>query len=249
MSGTSQHTASTDGAIIEAVGLTKTYGVGDAAVEALRGVTLSVRRGEFISIMGPSGSGKSTLLHVLGCLHSATSGSYVLDGIPVAHLSDGELSEIRRAHLGIVFQKFNLLPNEDIVDNVALPLLYSGVDVQTRRDEAVRVLGQLGLAHRLAHLPIELSGGEDQRVAIARALVNRPAVILADEPTGNLDSETGSEIMAVFAKLNSEGRTIVQVTHDRDKAEYATRIVHVQDGVVVKQEQIAEPRGRGGEGS
>jgi len=246
---TSPRTVPDNDIIIESRDLEKTYGRGDASVEALRDVTLDVRRGEFISIMGPSGSGKSTLLHVLGCLHKPTGGRYVLDGIEVEDLTDSELSEIRSRKLGFVFQKFNLLTNEDIVHNVALPLVYAGVDLATRSRLATEVLERLGLGHRLTHLPTELSGGEDQRVAIARALVNRPAVIFADEPTGNLDSETGTQIMGVFAELNAEGRTIVQVTHDRDMAEYATRIIHIQDGRILDEETVANPKGRGEGGS
>jgi len=245
---TSQHTVPDNNIIIATQDLEKTYGRGDASVEALRGVTLNVRRGEYISIMGPSGSGKSTLLHVLGCLHQPTGGRYALDGIEVQGLTDNQLSEVRSRKLGFVFQKFNLLANEDIVHNVALPLVYAGVDMAKRTRLATEVLQRLGLGHRLTHLPTELSGGEDQRVAIARALVNRPAVIFADEPTGNLDSETGAQIMAVFDELNSEGSTIVQVTHDRNMAEYASRVVHIQDGKIFKEETVEHRRGRSAQG-
>jgi putative ABC transport system ATP-binding protein len=204
-----------------------------------------VRRGEYCSIMGQSGSGKSTLLHVLGCLHRSTSGSYKLDGVEVSSLDDDELSMLRNHKIGFVFQKFNLLPQENIVENVALPLVYAHVPRNERLEAAKRMLALVGLGDRLHHKPTELSGGQSQRVAIARALVTEPAVILADEPTGNLDSRTGEEIMSVFQALHKMGRTIVQVTHDREKAEYSERIVHLKDGLiadveVVKNRRIAE---------
>jgi putative ABC transport system ATP-binding protein len=229
-------------AVIEVCDLTKTYGKEGSAVHALRGISVQVRRGEFVSIMGQSGSGKSTLLHVLGCLHRASGGKYMLDGVEVTTLEDRELSAVRNQKIGFVFQKFNLLSQEDIVENVALPLVYAGVRRVERLEVARRVLHVVGLGDRLHHRPYELSGGQSQRVAIARALVTEPAVILADEPTGNLDSRTGAEIMAVFQKLHESGRTIVQVTHDREKAEYSERIIMLKDGLVSDVEQVASRR-------
>jgi putative ABC transport system ATP-binding protein len=222
--------------------LVKTYGMAGGAVTALKGITLTVRPGEFVSIMGQSGSGKSTLLHVLGCLHRSTSGSYKLDGVEVSTLNDEELSRLRNQKIGFVFQKFNLLSQENIVENVALPLVYARVGRTERLDAAKRVLGLVGLGERLHHRPSELSGGQSQRVAIARALVTEPALILADEPTGNLDSRTGEEIMGLFQALHRSGRTIVQVTHDREKAEYSQRIIHLKDGMIAEVETVAAPR-------
>jgi putative ABC transport system ATP-binding protein len=228
--------------VIEVRDLTKVYSHDAGEVPALNGVSFEVRQGEFVSIMGQSGSGKSTLLHVIGCLHKPTAGTYRLDGVNVADLDDQELSRLRNAKIGFVFQKFNLLAHEDILENVALPLVYASVPRSQRLKHARRMLEQLGLGDRLAHNPAELSGGQSQRVAIARALVTEPAVILADEPTGNLDSRTGGEIMALFQQLHHEGRTIVQVTHDREKAEYSQRILHIKDGLIDREEIVAEPR-------
>jgi len=229
-------------AVIDIQNLVKTYGMAGGAVTALKGVSLSVRKGEFVSIMGQSGSGKSTMLHVLGCLHRSTSGSYKLDGVEVSSLDDDELSSLRNQKIGFVFQKFNLLSQENIVDNVALPLVYARVPLRARREAAEKMLSLVGLGDRLHHKPSELSGGQSQRVAIARALVTEPAVILADEPTGNLDSRTGEEIMSVFQALHKMGRTIVQVTHDREKAEYSERIIHLKDGEIEKVEVVRERR-------
>lgn len=226
--------------IIRTEKLCKTYGSGDLAVRAVIDIDLEVRRGEFVAIMGQSGSGKSTLLHVLGCLHKATSGRYELAGQDVSRLGDARLSEVRNKEIGMVFQKFNLLPHEDIVRNVELPLTYAGVRKGERRRRAVGALTALGLGGRLHHRPAELSGGQDQRVAVARALVNDPSLILADEPTGNLDSTTGSELMALLKGLNSRGRTIVMVTHNRGIASYADRIIHLKDGRVLKEEAVVE---------
>jgi len=231
-----------DGLVIRAEGLRKVYGSGDWAVEALAGVSLEVRRGEFVSIMGASGSGKSTLLHVLGCLHRPTGGVYELDGIHVEGLADAELSRLRNRKIGVVFQQFNLLGHDIALDNVALPLVYAGVGRADRDRRAMEMLKRLGLGDRATHRPSELSGGQQQRAAIARALVNNPAIVLADEPTGNLDSDSGMEIMAIFQKLHSAGRTIIQVTHDREKAEYSERIIHVRDGRIEREEEVAEPR-------
>ncbi len=232
-----------DGApVIRAERLRKVYGEGETAVVALADVSFEVGRGEFVSIMGASGSGKSTLLHVIGCLHRPTSGTCEIDGVGVEDLSDRELSRLRNTRIGVVFQQYNLLPTVDIVANVVLPLVYAGVDRRTRENRATEVLCRLGLGDRLTHRPSQLSGGQEQRVAIARALVNNPAVVLADEPTGNLDSESGNEIMAVFQKLNRAGRTIIQVTHDREMAEYSRRIIHLRDGRIERHEKIRRPR-------
>lgn len=229
-------------AVLELRDLQKAYEHKGGAVLALRGVTFSVHRGEFVSIMGQSGSGKSTLLHILGCLHQATGGTFLLDGIDVSQLNDVELSRVRNEKIGMVFQKFNLLMQEGIVDNVALPLVYARVPRARAQAMARRVLEIVGLGDRLNHNPTELSGGQSQRVAIARALVTEPAMILADEPTGNLDSRTGEEIMGVFQALHRTGRTIIQVTHDREKAEYSDRIIHLKDGLIELEERVAQPR-------
>jgi putative ABC transport system ATP-binding protein len=240
--GETAKTDTTSAPIIRARGLRKVYGEGEAAVVALADVSFDVAAGEFISIMGASGSGKSTLLHVLGCLHQATNGAYELEGTRVEGLSDAELSRLRNMKIGVVFQQYNLLVNEDIVSNVALPLVYANVARHRRESLAVDILRRLGLGDRLGHRPTELSGGQEQRVAIARALVNNPAIILADEPTGNLDSESGRDIMAVFQGLNRARRTIIQVTHDREKAEYSSRVIHISDGKVDRIERIESPR-------
>jgi putative ABC transport system ATP-binding protein len=229
-------------AVIEIAQLVKTYLLASGPVNALNGVSLLVRKGEFVSIMGQSGSGKSTLLHVLGCLHRATSGSYKLDGIEVSKLNDKALSGVRNRKIGFVFQKFNLLPHEDIVANAALPLVYAAVPRAAREAAAHRVLAAVGLSGRLNHKPTELSGGQSQRVAVARALITEPALILADEPTGNLDSHTGEEIMGLFQALHGAGRTLVLVTHDREKAEYSQRIIHLKDGLIEREEQVSSPR-------
>ncbi len=227
--------------VIHVRGLVKIYGRGDAAVHALRGVDLDVNEGEFVSIMGQSGSGKSTLLHVLACLHKATEGEYKLRGRRIDELDDRALSAIRSHEVGVVFQKFNLLPQENIVHNVELPLVYAGAPRKERRRRAVQALKAMGLGHRLSHRPTELSGGEDQRVAIARALVGGPQVILADEPTGNLDSQTSEEIMAIFRQLNRKGKTIVMITHSLEVAKCANRIVRLRDGRNLSEEQVTEP--------
>ena len=231
-----------DRPVIEIVNLTKSYGMVGGKVLALKGVSILVKRGEYVSIMGQSGSGKSTLLHVLGCLHRASSGSYRLDGTEVSTLDDDQLSAVRNQKIGFVFQKFNLLTQENIVENVALPLVYARVPRHERLELARKMLHMVGLGERLSHRPTELSGGQSQRVAIARALVTQPALILADEPTGNLDSRTGEEIMGVFQALHNTGRTIVQVTHDREKAEYSQRIIHLKDGLVAGIEVVANRR-------
>ena len=223
--------------VIRVEDVTKVYQMGEVAVHALRGVSLEIRRGEILSIMGPSGSGKSTLMNVMGCLDVPTSGTYILDGRRIDTLRDNELAAVRNRKIGFVFQSYNLLSRTSAVDNVEIPLVYSGAN--GRRQKAVEALRAVGLADRLDHKPNELSGGEQQRVAIARALVNEPAIILADEPTGNLDSHTGLEIIGLFQRLNLErGITIIYVTHAPEIAEYTQRIVRLRDGSIVGDERV-----------
>jgi putative ABC transport system ATP-binding protein len=211
--------------------------MGDTKVNALDGVTLDVAAGEFAAIMGPSGSGKSTLMNILGCLDRPTSGSYSLDGEEVARLSDDALAVIRNRKIGFVFQSFNLLPRMSALQNVALPMVYAGVRQQARIERAARALALVGLENRQHHKPNELSGGQRQRVAIARSLVNDPAIIMADEPTGNLDTKSGNEIMEIFRDLNNQGRTVVLITHEPDIAACAKRVVHVRDGQIIRDER------------
>ncbi|HEY1977769.1 MAG TPA: ABC transporter ATP-binding protein [Candidatus Baltobacteraceae bacterium] len=211
----------------------KTYENGPLKVPVLHGISFTVQPGEYVAIMGPSGSGKSTLMNLIGCLDRPTSGTYVLDGVDVSKLDDNALAEIRLRKLGFVFQGFNLLARTDALNNVALPLFYAGINGRKRRELAQRTLDAVGLADRGHHQPTQLSGGQQQRVAIARALINDPAVLLADEPTGNLDSKTSAEIMALFAKLHGSGRTIVMVTHDERVAAHAGRTIRLLDGLVV----------------
>ena len=212
--------------------LTREYDMGSELVRALRGVSVQIRQNEYVAVMGPSGSGKSTLMNLIGCLDTPTSGEYWLNGQKVSDLADDELARIRNKEIGFVFQTFNLLPRADALHNVELPLIYAGLSARTRRDRAARALERVGLGDRMDHKPNELSGGQRQRVAIARALVNEPSILLADEPTGNLDSTTSGEIMAVFAELHRQGQTVVMVTHEQDIAAHAARVVTLRDGVV-----------------
>jgi putative ABC transport system ATP-binding protein len=216
--------------MLELENITKVYKAGQTEVPALRGISCRIESGEMVSIVGPSGSGKSTLMNIIGCLDKPTSGQYRLDGIEVSELNDNQLAEIRNKKIGFVFQSFNLLPRTTALANVELPLIYSGVS--NRRQRALQVLESVGLAHRVTHRPSELAGGEQQRVAIARALVNNPSLILADEPTGNLDTRTSQEIMAIFKKLNEQGMTIVLVTHEPDIAAYTQRTIKLRDGQI-----------------
>ncbi len=229
--------------LISTRGLTKSYDLGSVEVHALCGVSMEIQAGGDLAIMGPSGSGKSTLMHILGCLDSPSSGSYVLDGSEVAGLPSRELARVRNKQIGFVFQNFNLLPRIDLVSNVSLPLVYHGsMSKAERARKAAEQLERLGLGHRLKHKPNELSGGERQRAAIARALVNEPSILLADEPTGNLDQKTGREIMSILDELHSGGRTVVLVTHDANVADHARRTVLIEDGAVAADKSNGGPR-------
>jgi putative ABC transport system ATP-binding protein len=218
--------------LIELADLWKTYDTGEVAVDALRGIDLVVERGDYLAIMGPSGSGKSTLMHIIGCLDSPTRGSYKLDGTEVSTYSSGKLAELRNRFIGFVFQSFNLLPRASLLRNVELPLLYGGVASVERNRRAMQMLDQVSLADRAKHRPSQLSGGQRQRAAIARALVTEPALLLADEPTGNLDQSTGNEVMDIFDALNGIGQTVILVTHDPNVAAHARRVVRIVDGKV-----------------
>ena len=220
--------------------LMKIYQMGDSTVHAMDGVSLFIGQGEFVAITGPSGSGKSTLMNILGCLDRPTSGSYQLDGAEVATLNADQLALTRNKKIGFVFQNFNLLPRISALHNIALPLVYAGVAEKERLDRSLTVLTKVGLAERSEHRPNELSGGQRQRIAIARALVNDPAILIADEPTGNLDTKSSLEIMDIFCDLHKQGRTIIMVTHEPDIAAYAERVVHVRDGRILKDEQNAD---------
>jgi putative ABC transport system ATP-binding protein len=219
-------------ALIETQDLWKTYVMGSEEIHALRGVSIEIERGEYVAIMGPSGSGKSTLMNLIGCLDTPTRGSYLLNAKQVGQMNDNELARIRNEEIGFVFQTFNLLPRASALHNVELPLVYAGIPAKDRQARAKLALEKVELTSRMTHRPNELSGGQRQRVAIARALVNNPSILLADEPTGNLDSKTGNEIMALFAKLHAAGNTIILVTHEADIAAYARRAIHLRDGQV-----------------
>lgn len=221
--------------------LRKTYIMGLQQVHALKTITIDIYRNEYVALMGPSGSGKSTLMNLLGCLDSPTEGEYILNGINVSTMDDADLAKVRNKQIGFVFQTFNLLPRLSALDNVALPLVYSGMNKSRRIEKARAVLDSVGLSDRVEHKPNELSGGQRQRVAIARALVNDPSIILADEPTGNLDTKTSYEIMSIFEKIHSAGNTIILVTHEQDIAEYAHRIVRLRDGIVESDERNPTP--------
>lgn len=228
-------------AVIQISDLTRVYQMGDTEVRALAGVSLEVKRNEYIAIMGPSGSGKSTLMNMIGCLDTPSSGEYILNGNHVSQMNDAELAEVRNREIGFVFQTFNLLPRTSCLANVELPLIYAGVKSQERKERAMEVLDKVGLGDRMDHKPNELSGGQRQRVAIARALVNSPSILLADEPTGNLDTKTGDEIMLLFEELYRAGNTIILVTHENEIAEYSRRVVRLRDGLVERDEQVENP--------
>lgn len=218
--------------LISISGIGKNYVVGEETIHALLSVDLKVKKGEFVALMGPSGSGKSTLMNILGCLDSPSSGEYILNGIRVSEMTDNELAEVRNKEIGFVFQTFNLLPRSTALDNVALPLVYAGIGRVERESRANQALDNVGLANRVSHKPNELSGGQRQRVAVARALINNPSIILADEPTGNLDSKTSIEIMALLEEIHRKGNTIILVTHEEDIAMHAHRIVRMRDGKI-----------------
>jgi putative ABC transport system ATP-binding protein len=229
--------------VIELVDVAKTYQLGTITVQALRTVSLSLEAGAFLAIMGPSGSGKSTLMNILGCLDLPSEGRYLLDGVDVRSISEGDLCTVRNHKIGFVFQSYNLIPRTNALRNVELPLIYAGVPAAERRRRALGALEAVGLAERVHHMPNELSGGQQQRAAVARAIVTNPAMVLADEPTGNLDSTASREVMAIFARLNAEGRTVVVITHEEDIAAYASRIIRLRDGEIVSDEA------RGGSGA
>lgn len=227
--------------VIQISDLTKVYQMGQTKVHALAGVSFDIKENEYIAIMGPSGSGKSTLMNMIGCLDTPTDGTYILNGHNVSTMDDAELAEIRNREIGFVFQTFNLLPRTSCLSNAELPLIYSGMKSAERKERATEVLTKVGLGERIDHKPNELSGGQRQRVAIARALVNRPSIILADEPTGNLDTKTGEEIMMLFEELHRQGNTIIVVTHEQEIADHARRIVRLRDGLIEKDEKVENP--------
>jgi putative ABC transport system ATP-binding protein len=227
-----------DGPVIALRDVRKTYRLGDIAVHALRGVSLRVERGEFVAIMGHSGSGKSTLMNILGCLDAPTSGAYLLNGIDVREVEEDTLSDVRNGFIGFVFQSYNLIPRTRALANVELPLSYAGVPRAVRRERALAALDAVGLRARVNHLPSELSGGQQQRVAIARALVTNPSLILADEPTGNLDTASGEEVLGIFERLSDEGRTIVLITHEDEVAGHAQRVIRIRDGSIIADERL-----------
>ncbi len=226
--------------LIRLQNVSRRYQMGAETVHALRDVSLEIQRGEYVAIMGPSGSGKSTMMNLIGCLDTATSGRYELNGVGVSDMDDNQLAEIRNREIGFVFQTFNLLARSNALHNVELPLIYAGVPAEERRQVALDALTQVGLADRIHHKPNELSGGQRQRVAVARALVNKPSILLADEPTGNLDSKTGTEIMALFEELSRKGNTIIVVTHEEDIARQSRRIIRIRDGLVASDETLTK---------
>ncbi len=228
--------------LIKAINLEKIYHTDEVETVALRGINLEIEQGEFVAIMGPSGSGKSTLLHILGFLDRPTKGQYFFQGKTMDEFSDEELARIRNKEIGFIFQDFNLLPRTSVLDNVCLPLLYAGMGEKEQKELAIKAIEEVGLKERLTHLPSQLSGGEKQRVAIARAVVNNPAVIFADEPTGNLDSKTGEVVMKIISQLNQKGHTIVLVTHETYTAQYAQRIIRMKDGLVENEELVKNRR-------
>ncbi len=227
--------------IINIRGITKFYKVGNQEVKALNGVDIVINQNEYVAIMGPSGSGKSTLMNIVGCLDSPTSGTYILNGTDVSKMDDNKLAEVRNKEIGFIFQSFNLLPRYTALDNVALPLIYSGINKSERERRAEETLQSVDLTDRMHHKPNELSGGQRQRVAVARALINKPSIILADEPTGNLDSKTSIDIMRLFAKIHEKGNTIIVVTHEEDIAKHARRIIRLRDGLIESDEQNHNP--------
>jgi putative ABC transport system ATP-binding protein len=218
--------------VIEIRNIIRDFKLGQEVVHVLKGIDLDIKRGEYVAIMGPSGSGKSTLMNLLGCLDTPTAGSYNLNGNDVSEMSDDELADIRNTEIGFVFQTFNLLPRTTALENVALPMIYAGASKKERQERASEVLTDVGLADRMDHKPNQLSGGQRQRVAVGRALVNKPSIILADEPTGNLDSKTGTEIMALFDKIHADGNTVIMVTHEEEIAEHPKRVIRLRDGVI-----------------
>ncbi len=229
--------------MIEVKDLVKVYKNGKLSLEVLKGLNLSVKEGEYVALMGPSGSGKSTFLNILGCLDNLTTGTYTLDGIDVSNMPENDLSTVRNEKIGFVFQAYNLLPKLTAIENVELPAMYKGVDRKTRHAKAKKALEMVGLGERINHRPVEMSGGQKQRVAIARALINDPKIIFADEPTGNLDSKSGEEILKIFKELNDNGVTILMVTHEEDVAEHTKRIIRLRDGVINSDEIVKERRG------